>query len=1034
MRISPAAAFLLLALAPAYANAADITEIDLSQRFDASVRPFLNTYCIECHKGEKPKGDLDLEQYTTLATVVDDYSEWAVALEKLEAHDMPSEKAKKFPTDSERDQIVAWIRDVRAAEAHKNAGDPGVVLARRLSNAEYNYTIRDLTGVDLQPAKEFPVDPANQMGFDNTGESLAMSPTLLNKYLKAARMVADHLILRPQGIAFAPHPMLVETDRDKYCVNQIVDFYRRQPTDYADYFYAAWRFKHRAALGQPNATLDQVAAETNVSAKYLGTIWQALEVTKEEVGPGAKLQTMWHALPAPTLEGAAPPAPNRGGDGAPPSRIPSIVHDACGQMRDWVVAFRAKLEPRFSNITGVTGISPTSEPFLMWKNRQYAMHRRDFDADALQIDGKAKALKVAMAKPKASVAAADAVEEDAIPESAPARRSGDADLAVPSAAKDKYDAAFARFCSVFPDAFYVQERGRNYLDKTKDKGRLLSAGFHNVMGYFRDDQPLYELILDPKGQRELDELWRDMDFVAATTARTYVQFYFNESGEAKDGSKRAAERDVTKEPMVKALMATYVTKAKASGNPAALQAVEDHFTSVNETIRWSEKTHAEAEPIHLRAALEFAARAYRRSLTDMERNDLIAFYRAARTEAGLSHEDAMRDLIAAVLMSPDFCYRLDLVDNGTSKIAATAPKAAVPLSDYALASRLSYFLWASEPDEILLARAAAGELHRPEVLKAEAHRMLSDPRSRALAVEFGGNWLDFRRFEETNTVDRERFPTFTNELRTAMFEEPVRFMAAVFTENRSILDFVYGDYTYVNAPLARHYGMPEPKGEEWVRIEHADQYGRGGVLPMAAFLTKNAPGLRTSPVKRGYWVVKKVLGEFIPPPPAVVPELPRDEAKAELPLRDMLARHREDKSCASCHARFDSLGLVFEGYGPVGERRTQDLAGRPVDAHATFPKNASSGEGLAGVRDYVRGHRQDDFVDNLCRKLFGYALNRSLILSDDLTITELRANLAKNDYRFQTLIDGIVTSPQFMNRRATTATAVAVANAETPKR
>jgi hypothetical protein len=1009
MRIPPAAV-LLLALAAACARAADITEIDLSQRFDATVRPFLNTYCIECHKGEKPKGDLDLERYNNLAAVVDDYSEWATALEKIEGHDMPSDKAKKFPTDEERSQIVAWIRDVRTAEGHKNAGDPGVVLARRLSNAEYNYTIRDLTGVDLQPAREFPVDPANQMGFDNTGESLAMSPTLLNKYLKAARSVADNLVLRPQGIAFAPHPMLVETDRDKYCVNEIVDFYHRQPTDYADYLYSAWRFKHRAARGEASATLAQIAAETNVSAKYLATIWQTLEEQKEEIGPGAKLQALWRGLP--------------------PSPGFESIHAQCAAIRDWIITLRAKLEPRYSNLTGVAGIAATSEPFLMWKNRQYALHRRNFDPDALQIDGKAKPVKVAVAKAKPSVAAADAVEEDAMPESAPLRRSGDPELAVPKGQEERYAAAFARFCSVFPDAFYVQERGRNYLDKTKDKGRLLSAGFHNVMGYFRDDRPLYELVLDEKGQRELDALWQDLDFVASATARTYVQFYFNESSEARDASKRAAERDVTKEPMIKTVMATYVAKAKTSGNPTAVQAIEDHFTSVTETLRWTEKARREAEPIHLRAALDFAARAYRRPLTEAERADLIAFYRSAREGAGLSHEDAMRDLIVAVLMSPDFCYRLDLSDGSARKAVATDKSRSEPLSDYALASRLSYFLWSSQPDAALLERAAAGELHKSEVLVAEAHRMLADPRSRALALEFGGNWLDFRRFEETNTVDRERFPAFTNELRSAMFEEPVRFMQEVFTHNGSVLDFVYADYTYVNAPLARHYGMPEPNGGDWIRVDHAGQYGRGGLLPMAAFLTKNAPGLRTSPVKRGYWVVKRVLGEFIPPPPAVVPELPRDEAKAELPLRDMLAKHREDKSCAACHARFDALGLVFEGYGPVGERRTQDLAGRPIDAHATFPRSGSSGEGLAGLREYVRGHRQDDFVDNLGRKLFAYALGRSLLLSDDPTIAEMRANLAKNDYRFQTIIDGIVTSPQFTTRRAPAPATVAVANAE----
>jgi hypothetical protein len=186
---------------------------------------------------------------------------------------------------------------------------------------------------------------------------------------------------------------------------------------------------------------------------------------------------------------------------------------------------------------------------------------------------------------------------------------------------------------------------------------------------------------------------------------------------------------------------------------------------------------------------------------------------------------------------------------------------------------------------------------------------------------------------------------------------------------------------------------------------------------MAVFLTKNAPGLRTSPVKRGYWVVRNVLGERIPPPPAVVPELPRDEAKLELPLRELLAKHREDAACAACHARFDALGLVFEGYGLVGEQRDKDLAGRPVDASASFPGNGGEGKGLAGLRGYVRAHRQDDFVDNLVRKLLAYALGRSLMLSDDPTVATMKARLARSGYRWGTLVDSVILSPQFLNRR-----------------
>ena len=212
--------------------------------------------------------------------------------------------------------------------------------------------------------------------------------------------------------------------------------------------------------------------------------------------------------------------------------------------------------------------------------------------------------------------------------------------------------------------------------------------------------------------------------------------------------------------------------------------------------------------------------------------------------------------------------------------------------------------------------------------------------------------------------------------------------------------------------------MPEVKGDPdtWVRVDDAGAYQRGGLLPMAVFLTQNAPGLRTSPVKRGYWVVHRVLGEVIPPPPPVVPELPQDEATSDLPLREMLAKHRSNPVCASCHARFDASGLAFEGYGPVGEARTLDLAGRPVDINAVFP-GGFQGAGLEGVRAYIREHRQADFTDNLSRKLLAYALNRSLQLSDESIVDRMKSQLAAKEYRFDSLVETIVSSPQFLNKR-----------------
>jgi hypothetical protein len=249
------------------------------------------------------------------------------------------------------------------------------------------------------------------------------------------------------------------------------------------------------------------------------------------------------------------------------------------------------------------------------------------------------------------------------------------------------------------------------------------------------------------------------------------------------------------------------------------------------------------------------------------------------------------------------------------------------------------------PDEELLAHAAAGDLHQPAVILAQSRRMLRDDRVRGFATEFAGNWLGFRRFEEHNGVDRERFAGFTNELRRAMYEEPIRFVVYVVSRDGSALDLIYADHTFVNPVLARHYGMPVPgvAPDEWVRVDHAHRFGRGGLLPMSVFMTASSPGLRTSPVKRGFWVVRRLLGERIPAPPPGVPELPKDEAKSgDLTLPQLLARHRENQKCAVCHQRFDSIGLVFEGYGPIGEQRDRDLV-----ADRSSPRQPSPTEAWA---------------------------------------------------------------------------------------
>jgi len=865
----------------------------IEDRFVSHVQPFFQRYCFGCHGPNKKKGDVDLSRDFSVEAVAKNGRLWVQVLGRLHDNEMPPEDARQ-PAAGEREAAIAWLKDVGDREAARNAGDPGIVLARRLSNAEFDYTIRDLTGVDIRPTREFPVDPANEAGFDNTGESLAMSEALLRKVLAAARHVADHVVLKPQGFVFAPHPMVTDTDRDKYGVSRIVDFYARHPVDLAEYF--------AALRGGPSAGL---------SARYLATLKTFFA---ERPPAGSPLEELWSETATPR------------------------------QLADAVARLRATFAPRVDKLE-VKGISKGSQWVLLARNDQLAAQHR-----------------------------------------APAGVEG----------------AEARFCAVFPDTFVVLERGPYYDKSASPKGRFLSAGFHLMLGYYRDDRPLYDLVLDDAARREIDALWTEFHFITQDPFRQYKDFIFFERAEpprymfeATFDFARSEDKDCGSEPKIRQLRELYLEKAREKGaSGAAIAAIEGYFTTMGAQIRHIEQARIAAEPGHLAALKDFAARAWRRPLSDAEQADLLKFYRQLRDRDQLSHDDAVRDTLASVLLSPNFYYRSGL-----------------PRNTLELASRLSYFLWSSMPDAELL----KSDLGTPDVLKAQARRLVRDPRIRGFATEFAGNWLDFRRFEEHNAVDRDRFPSFTPELRQAMFEEPIRYVEDLARRNRSVLDLIYGRDTFVNRALAKHYGMEEPG--EWTHVADARPFGRGGLLPMAVFLTKNAPGLRTSPVKRGYWVVRRLLGEVIPPPPPTVPTLPKDEKDlGDLTLPQVLARHRDDRACAGCHRRFDSVGVVFEGFGPIGEKRDRDLGGKPVQTAAPFP-DGKDRDGLEGLRAYLRDRRQEDFVNNLCRKLLSYALGRSLQPSDRSTLDTMRARLAAENYAFGTLVDVIVTSPQFRNMR-----------------
>jgi hypothetical protein len=295
--------------------------------------------------------------------------------------------------------------------------------------------------------------------------------------------------------------------------------------------------------------------------------------------------------------------------------------------------------------------------------------------------------------------------------------------------------------------------------------------------------------------------------------------------------------------------------------------------------------------------------------------------------------------------------------------------------------------------------------------------MLSDPRARALAIEFAGQWLQFRAFDQYEGKSESRFPEFTADLRSAMGQEAADFIMEIIRNDRSVLDILQADYTFLNDELAAHYKIPNVEGSSFRLVEGVSQFGRGGIVAMGSVLTKQSGALRTSPVLRGTWVVETLLGREIPNPPDDVPQLASDEVdKDRLTMRQRLERHRSDAACATCHAKIDPYGFALEAYDPIGRLRDEDLLGNSIDAHAE-QKNGKSFEGLRGLQTYLL-ENQDEFIKQFCQKLLGYALGRAVELSDEPLLADMQMQLAQNGYRFSAAVMPIVKSRQFRRHRS----------------
>lgn len=490
--------------------------------------------------------------------------------------------------------------------------------------------------------------------------------------------------------------------------------------------------------------------------------------------------------------------------------------------------------------------------------------------------------------------------------------------------------------------------------------------------FHREDEPLRRLLLDREQTKALDHLWEEHRFIS---------------------------RQPVEENAHLPLFIGFVTQDQPKEMLAYFEAQRPTFRKRAEAL---EREEQQAIPKQMEALFAFATRAYRRPILAKEKSDLLALYQRIRSQ-GAPHEKALRNVLARLLVSPPFLFKMEQAPAGAKP---------APISDWELATRLSYFLWSSAPDNELRQLATTGQLHNPKVLSAQIRRMLQEERIRALAIEFGAQWLHVRGFDTLNEKNERLFPTFDANLRSAIYEETVRFFQDMFQANRPITNLIDADYTFLNETLAKHYGIPDVTGAQWRQVKGVKKYNRGGVLGLASIQSKESGASRTSPVLRGNWVVETLLGERLPRPPANVPRLPEEEASAGLTVRQQVALHAKAPACVVCHRRIDPYGFALEQYDPIGRFRQNDLGGRPVDAKATL-SNGTTFTGMEGLRSYLKKEKGDVIVRLFCRRLLGYGLGRAVAPSDQALIESMVLELKKSGGRFATAVQVIVQSPQF---------------------
>ncbi|MCF3651635.1 DUF1592 domain-containing protein [Synoicihabitans lomoniglobus] len=938
----------------AFATTAAMADTD-TLLLDRDLTPLLEQYCYDCHAAGEEEGGLALDIYTTADAIKTDRDRWEVVLRYVSHREMPPPDRRNQPSDEERDLIARYIEQ-ELYQLDPNHPDPGHVVLRRLNRAEYQATIRDLIGVEFNATAEFPPDDSGY-GFDNVGDVLSLPPVLLEKYLAAADQILDTAI---------------STDPIRSQV-------RRIPASLAQIGFNALGDRGDGWVHLISLEEDDAAVELTLPAgdyqfrvhAYATRDGGALK------GQGSDTPLVFESDPGPTklallLDDTFVTDFTVTTDADHPAVYEARLGVPAGQhrFRAAVARQRGGEDNETFMLNGRVGHQQPGVVYLKW----------------LEIEGP-------LAAATQRTAAADlSTTGDPI-----VTQQGDQLLRANGSVTTTFDLPRETEVILRAQAFAQQagdEPARMQFrigDETIQEFDVLAPARHEPLPRQR---VFSTALLVPRPQ-----IYEHTIRLPAGP-HTFTAAFVNDFTDPAAANPNLRDRNlIVRSLEVSPLGQPVLTPAK----PAPLAALFAH----PDADPTSHDPRAAARAI----VAPFTRRAWRRPVTRAETDRLLQLYDLARHQ-GESFDAGVKLALKGALVSPHF---LLLGGAEVTPADATSDDAVQPLDEFALASRLSYFLWSSMPDDELLNLAEHQQLR--DQLPAQVRRMLASPKARALVENFAGQWLQIRSLE-TFSPDRKLFPEYDPVLRAAMQRETELFFEHVMREDRSVFDFLTADYTFVNARLAQFYGLPALTGDQFQKVSLADT-PRRGVLTHASVLTLTSNPTRTSPVKRGKWVLENLLGTPPPPPPPDIPELDEPGRALTGTLREQLEQHRDSPTCASCHNRMDPIGFGLENFDAIGAWRDFD-GDQPVDASGSLGRRARF-ESAAELVTLLAEHRRAEFLRCMADRLLTYALGRGTAYYDRPAINEIVSQVEAGEDRFSALVLAIAESFPFQMRRVVTA-------------